>query len=169
MKSLLEYLILEAKNDKEKGQLPSGYEEIDNRGAITAMAQAAIGGTIKAASVAAATSDGKLQIIKQLKATVSKTTIWGVISGVALAENELDALLDHNKMQPIGSSGIEIKLVGDWQALAGAPKSSLKLIKFWMKSALIAYGAPYIQDDVVYAYSKDNGGKLLIQLRSELK
>lgn len=169
MKSLLEYLILEAKDDKEKGQLPSGYEEIDNRGSITKVAREAIGGTIKEAEVAAKTEDGKKQIKIKLDVTGTNSTIYDTITKIALAKNELDALLDHNKMQPIGSSGIEIQLVGDWPALAGAPKSSLKLIKFWMKSALIAYGAPYTKDDVVYAYSKDNGGKLLIQLRSELK
>ncbi len=169
MKSLLEYLILEGNDGKEKGQLPKDYEEIDNRGAITAMAQAAIGGTIKAASVAAATSDGKLQIIKGLKANVLVNTIWGVISEVALAKNELDALLNQNKMERIGSSGIEIYLVGDWPALAGATKSSKKLIKFWMKSALIAYKAPNKDEEVSYAFSENDGGKLLIQLKSDIK
>jgi len=167
MKSLLEYLILEAKEETEENQLPSGYKEIDNRGAITAVAKQALAGeSIKDAVVAATTADGKKQIKKKLQVTTTDRTIYGTINSITKATNDLDELLVLAKVKAT-QSGIEIGISKNWQDLARTGPSSLKLIKFWMKSALIAYGAPYKDNEVSYAFSEQNGPTLLIQLKSK--
>ena len=173
MKSLLEYLILEAKEETEEteeteeNQLPSGYKEIDNRGAITAVAKQALAGeSIKDAMVAATTADGKKQIREKLQVASTDRKIYGTINSIAKATNDLDELLKLATVKAT-QSGIEIGISDDWQDLARTKPSSLKLIKFWMKSALIAYGAPYKDNEVSYAFSEQNGPKLLIQLKSK--
>ena len=155
MKTLREFLIAEAKEDKTNEKIPEGFSIIKSSGGLTGAAKEAMGGSFKAGLEAASSSKGKQKIIDQLKGTGSDT-IKSIITSVVKTKNDLDEVfieISSKSEEIIGDKdGVVIKLnASEWPTLAGREKSSLRLLKFWLYSTLLAYG--YQKKGVVFAIS----------------
>jgi len=151
MKSLLEYLILEAEEEKTKNtkpeekDAPDGFDFIETRGRLSKQAKIAIGGTFKE-GMKSAEDSGKVRenIKEKLKAkSVDAQSVRSIIKSIVTADNDLDDIF---KKAPVslnfGDDGIIISFVdGNWKKLAGTVSSSKRLVKFWLQSSLLAYGS----------------------------
>lgn len=170
MKSLLEYLILEKeqsrkepRENKEVKSLPTGYKKIENSGGVSKLAQDIIGtNTFKKAMLKAASQDGKKDIKAKLDVTSTDLTIFGTISKVAKANNDLSKLFDKKRIEKYDDDGIKIKIVEIISNLAGTQSSSERLIKFWMQSTLMAYGAPWEDSKVIYSILSQGEPSIII-------
>lgn len=150
MKTLRDFLLAEAKEDEDKkknkksssGPPHSMFKDISNVGSITNAAKEFIGGKIKDSKAAASTDKGKQKIRDNLGAGDGpggddpyKILEWLMKKGTKLN----DVFGDNPKIK---SSFIVLPVKGGWENLAGQgkDKSSKKLLKFWISSALVAYG-----------------------------
>lgn len=152
MKTLRDFLLAEAKEedkDKKKSKKPSSgpphsmFKDISNVGSITKQAEEFLGGKIKDSKAAAASDAGRQQIRKNLVPKGDppggddpyKILEWLMGKGTKL--NDV-----FGEKTQIKDKFIILKLKGGWENLAGQgkDKSSKKLLKFWVSSALVAYG-----------------------------
>ena len=155
MKSLREYLLAEAKNDNEN-KTPKDYMKITLQGGLTGHAKQMMGGSYKEGITAAATEKGRDQILEKLKGS-GGDTIRKIIESVVTTPNDLDSIfvaVDYKRTESIsGMDGIAIKLnPTEWPQLAGKKSSSMRLLRFWLESTLIAYG--YQKKGVVFSISE---------------
>ena len=144
MKTLREFLIAEAKEDKINEKIPEGFSIIKSSGGLTGAAKEAMGGSFKAGLEAASSSKGRQKIIDQLKGTGSDT-IKSIITSVVKTKNDLDEVfieISSKSEEIIGDKdGVVIKLnASEWPTLAGREKSSLRLLKFWLYSTYLPMG-----------------------------
>ena len=152
MRTLRDFLLAEAKEEEQTEKKPkkkpsSGpphdmFKDISNVGSISNAAKEFIGGKIKDSKAAASTEAGKKQIRDNLGAGDGpggddpyKILEWLMKKGTKLN----DVFGDKTQIK---SKFIVLPVKGGWENLAGQgkDKSSKKLLKFWISSALVAYG-----------------------------
>ena len=139
MKTLLEFLIAEGQeNKKEKNtEMPPGFIKFELRGSLTAIAQSAIGSTKIRAVLADKSKNAR--VAKELKITVKKDpTPTKVMDQIIKGGSAFSELFVSNTVRSEGKNGFVVKLAPEWKDLAGATKSSMKLVYFYMKSSMLA-------------------------------
>ena len=150
MRTLRDFLLAEAKEENkgknEEGEstrmnLPDGFVIVSNRGSLTKEAQEAMGAkNWSSAMDIAATKDPKK--IKDKLGSVSGNTVHDVLKSIMANENDLDEVFKKKvgKINSIEDSCVLQFLSNDWTTLAKTASSSQRLVKFWISSALTAYG-----------------------------
>ena len=157
MKSLRDYLLAEAKAEDAQNKVPKHHKKITLQGGLTGAAKEIMGGSYKKGITAAASEDGRKQILEKLKGS-GGSTIKEIIGGVVNAPNDLDSVfvaVDTARTESISGDldGISLKLnPTEWSKLAGTTSSSMRLLRFWLESTLIAYG--YKQKGVVFSINE---------------
>jgi len=149
MKTLRDFLLAEAKGDKDKKgksdnseKIPAGFEVISNKGRLTDEAKLAMGGTFKQGMKSAMESQDVRDKIKgELKAPSPKPdSVRDILTKVVNAKNDLD-LVFKDRPKDFDPDGLIISFKSaDWASLAGTSSSSARLVKFWLQSSLVAYG-----------------------------
>ena len=171
MKTLRDFLLAEAKEDKDKDKEKSKktksgpphnlFKDISNVGSISNAAKEFIGGKIKDSKAAASTDEGKKKIRDNLGAGDGpggddpyKILQWLMQKGTKL--NDVFGEKTQTK-----SKFIVLPVKGGWENLAGQgkDKSSKKLLKFWISSALVAYGVSNAWD---LGYAMNDGDNMMM-------
>ena len=166
MRTLRDFLLAEAKSDKDKktdansSKVPEGFQKIKNQGRLTDEAKLAMGGTFKQGMKSALESQKVRDKIKEnLKAKSPKPdSIRDIIKKVIEAQNDLDLIFRTKTDKDFDKDGVIISFKSaDWTSLAGTPSSSARLVKFWLQSSLIAYGYNKTKAlQVVFSVNKSN-------------
>ena len=152
MRTLRDFLLAEAKEDENKDdknsessttnkQLPDGFTVVSNRGSLTKEAQEAMGAqNWNSAMDIAATKNPKK--IKDKLGSVSGTGVYAILKSIMANNNDLDEVFkkEVGKVTQIEDSCVLQFKSNDWQTLAKTSSSSQRLVKFWISSALTAYG-----------------------------
>ena len=86
--------------------------------------------------------DIKFSKIKDKLGSVSGNTVYDVLKSIMANENDLDEVFKKKvgKINSIKDSVVLQFLSNDWTSLAKTSSSSQRLVKFWISSALTAYG-----------------------------
>jgi len=168
MRTLRDFLLAEAKEDEkqeDKGknsegettnkELPDGFVIVSNRGSLTKEAQEAMGAkNWNSAMDIAATKNPKK--IKDKLGSVSGTGVYAVLKSIMANNNDLDEVFkkEVGKVPQIEDSCVLQFKSNDWQTLAKTSSSSQRLVKFWISSALTAYGVDKVSKKT-YAINED--------------
>ena len=142
MKTLLEFLIAEGQENNKsektgKTEMPPGFTKFELRGSLTSIAQTAIGSTKIRAVLADKSKNAK--VAKELDITrQSDPKPAKVMDEIIKGKSAFSELFVTNTVRQEGKSGFIVKMVPEWKDLAGATKSSAKLVYFYMKSAMLA-------------------------------
>lgn len=158
MRTLRDFLLAEAKEEeqskKENKKKPSSgpphdmFKDISNVGSISNAAKEFIGGKIKDSKAAASTDKGKQKIRDNLGAGDGPATDdpYKILEWLMKKGTKLNDVFGERTQ--IKSKFIVLPVKGGWENLAGQgkDKSSKKLLKFWISSALVAYGIPKAWD-----------------------
>lgn len=148
MKTLLEYLILEAKEP----DLPDGFERIKLQGGLSKEAKRILQfSSYKKASIAAASKDGRKAIKDGLEATGSEEKdpiafVKEFFEGSSKLNTYIDEAKERDAKKFGGNTddGVFLSLKsgdGSWMDVGGKgkTKSSIRVIRFWVESTIIAY------------------------------
>ena len=149
MKTLLEYLIAEA---KEKKELPTGFQLVSLSGGLSKEAKQILQfSSYKKARTAADTAGGRTRIKNGLEwkgeGKPDTTDPIKFVSQFFEGESKLNDFIDQatakDARQYGGNTddGVFLELKGQWKDVGGKgkSKSSIRVIRFWVESTMMAY------------------------------
>ena len=149
MKTLKDFLLEEAKNDKNEKpgvpqkSYPEGFKVVSNQGGLTKEAQEAMGAANFTAAMDIAAVKNPQKIFDEFGSVSGKKTPYDILKGIVGNKNKFNEIFEAkvSKLPDYPDSVVLYFKSNDWTSLAKTESSSSRLIKFWIQSLLLAYGA----------------------------
>lgn len=157
MRTLRDFLLAEAKGEDKnktgnKGEnkegetsrfdYPEGFQVVSNKGGLTKEAQEAIGAKNFSEAMDIAAVKNPKKIIDEFGSVNGKTP-YDILKGVVGNKNKFDEVFQ-SKVSRLPNYPDSVVLYfkdNSWTSLAKTESSSSRLVKFWIQSLLLAYGA----------------------------
>lgn len=165
MRTLYDFLLMEAKSGKEFGP---GWQDISNRGKLSNQAKIIMGvANLKSAKLAVDSKEGR-ENIKEKFGNIPGNSKKPLDFLITFFEKKTDMSEYLSKPQvKEEDKSIKIELRGDWASVGGQKntESSLKVIRFWIDSLLRVYCGQEGEDlKIGYAVNKD-AAQLIVYIK----
>ena len=121
---------------------PEGFVIVSNQGGLTKEAQEAIGAKNFSEAMDIAAVKNPQKIFDEF-GSVSGKTPYEIMKGIVGNKNKFDDVFQAkvSKLPDIPDSVVLYFKDNSWTSLAKTESSSSRLVKFWIQSLLLAYGA----------------------------